>query len=272
MPRFKASDGTSLYYEDEGEGLPLLCLPGLTRTMRDFDFVAPHLSHMRLIRLDYRGRGLSDWADPSTYTPLSESRDVVELMDHLALPKAAILGTSRGGLIAMTLAATAKSRLLGVALNDVGPELARHGLEKIAQVIGKKPAFKDFDSLLNVWPDLAQGFDNVPTSRFREEISRLFTQGDTGLELTYDPALREGVVAALDSELPDLWPLFEALSELPLAALRGANSTLLSADTFAKMRAMRPDMIAAVVPDRGHVPYLDEPAALDALLQWTKRL
>ncbi|WP_438991462.1 alpha/beta fold hydrolase [Lentibacter sp.] len=272
MPKFQTSDRLSLHYEDEGAGTPLLCLSGLTRNARDFDFVAPHLSHMRLIRLDYRGRGLSDWADPSTYTPLIESRDVLELMDHLALPQAAILGTSRGGLIAMTLAATAKPRLLGVALNDVGPELAREGLEKIAQVIGKKPAFKDFDSLLKVWPDLAQGFNNVPTSRFREEISRLFTQGDTGLELTYDPALQEGVLAALVADLPDLWPLFEALTGLPLCALRGANSNLLSDSTFAQMRALRPDMIAAVVPDRGHVPYLDEPAALDALLQWTKRL
>ncbi|MFY9319279.1 alpha/beta fold hydrolase [Lentibacter algarum] len=272
MPKFQTSDGLSLYYEDEGVGTPLLCLSGLTRTVRDFDFVAPHLAHMRLVRLDYRGRGLSDWADPSTYTPLIEGRDVLELMDHLALSQAAVLGTSRGGLIAMTLSAIAKPRLLGVALNDVGPELARQGLEKIALVIGKKPNFKDFDSLLKVWPDLAQGFDNVPTIRFREEISRLFTQGNTGLELNYDPALRQGVLAALDADLPDLWPLFEALSDLPICALRGANSNLLSQTTFAHMRERRPDMIAAVVPDRGHVPYLDEPAALEALLQWTKRL
>lgn len=272
MPKFQTSDNLSLHYEDEGAGTPLLCLAGLTRNSRDFDFVAPHLSHMRLIRLDYRGRGQSDWADPGTYTPLIESRDVLELMDHLALPQAAILGTSRGGLIAMTLAATAKPRLLGVALNDVGPELARKGLEKIGDVIGKKPAFKTFEALLKVWPDLVQGFDNVPTSRFREEISRLFTLGDTGLELTYDPTLREGILAALDADLPDLWPLFGALSDLPLCALRGANSNLLSEATFAKMRALRPDMIAAVVPDRGHVPYLDEPAALEALLKWTKTL
>ena len=272
MPKFQTSDGLSLYYEDEGVGTPLLCLSGLTRTVRDFDFVAPHLAHMRLVRLDYRGRGLSDWADPSTYTPLIEGRDVLELMDHLALSQAAVLGTSRGGLIAMTLSAIAKPRLLGVALNDVGPELARQGLEKIALVIGKKPNFKNFDSLLKVWPDLAQGFDNVPTIRFREEISRLFTQGDTGLELNYDPALRQGVLAALDADLPDLWPLFEALSDLPICALRGANSNLLSETTFSQMRERCPNMIAAVVPDRGHVPYLDEPAALEALLQWTKRL
>lgn len=272
MPRFQTSDGLSLHYTDEGTGTPLLCLAGLTRDGRDFDFVAPHLPDLRLIRLDYRGRGKSDWGPQDSYTPLVEARDVLELLDHLALPKAAILGTSRGGLVAMMIAAMAKDRLLGVALNDVGPELNRKGLEKIAAYIGKKPAFRSFEALLEVWPDLAYGFDNVPTGRFREEITRLYTQGDETLELTYDPALRAGLLAALDDELPDLWPLFEALEGIPLCALRGHNSPLLTEISFAKMKAIHPDMITAVVPDRGHVPYLDEPEALAALLDWIDRL
>ncbi|TNF64092.1 MAG: alpha/beta hydrolase, partial [Rhodobacteraceae bacterium] len=62
MPHFTSSDGLKLWYEDEGEGLPVLCLSGLTRTTRDFDYVAPHLADCRMIRMDYRGRGKSDWA------------------------------------------------------------------------------------------------------------------------------------------------------------------------------------------------------------------
>ncbi|RFP86846.1 alpha/beta hydrolase [Rhodobacteraceae bacterium 63075] len=272
MPFFTNSDGLSLHYYDEGDGTPLLCLAGLTRNGRDFDFVAPHLSGMRLIRHDYRGRGESDWADPESYTPLVESRDVLELLDHLELDKIAILGTSRGGLIAMTLAATAKDRLLGVALNDVGPELNRAALQRIGDYIGRKPSHKSYDALLKVWPDLAQGFDKVPLSRFREEIVRQYREGDNGLELTYDPALRAGVEAALEAEMPDLWPLFDALEGLPLCAIRGANSALLTQETFARMKERRPDMITAEVPDRGHVPYLDEPAALEALHAWTALL
>jgi len=272
MPRFQTSDGLSLHYSDEGKGTPLLCLAGLTRDGRDFDFIAPHLPELRLIRLDYRGRGKSDWGPKDSYTPLVEARDVLELLDHLALPKTAILGTSRGGLIAMTLAVMAKDRLLGVALNDVGPELNRRGLEKIATYIGKKPAFKSYDALLEVWPDLAYGFNNVPMSRFREEITRLYTQGDKTLELTYDPALRTGVMEALEAEMPDLWPFFEALGGIPLCALRGQNSTLLTESSFAKMKSMHPEMITAEVADRGHVPYLDEPEALTALLKWIEKL
>ena len=61
MARFTTSDGLSLHYTDEGSGLPILCLAGLTRTGADFDYLAPHLSDHRLIRMDYRGRGRSDF-------------------------------------------------------------------------------------------------------------------------------------------------------------------------------------------------------------------
>jgi len=128
MPHFTTSDGLSLHYTDEGAGLPLLCLSGLTRDGRDFDYVAPHLDQVRLIRMDYRGRGQSEWGDHSQYTIPVEARDAVELLDHLGLESAAVLGTSRGGLIAMLLAATARDRLTGVALNDIGPEIAPAGL------------------------------------------------------------------------------------------------------------------------------------------------
>ena len=108
MPDFRSEDGLKLYYSDEGEGLPVLALAGLTRNSSDFDYLDQALEGFRLIRLDSRGRGRSDWADPSTYTVLQESRDAMALLDHLEIEKAAIIGTSRGGLIAMTIAATAK--------------------------------------------------------------------------------------------------------------------------------------------------------------------
>ncbi|WP_322866331.1 alpha/beta fold hydrolase [Aquicoccus sp. G2-2] len=277
MPQFTTSDGLSLFYTDEGTGTPLLCLAGLTRDHRDFDFVAPHLHSpafpdLRLIRLDYRGRGASDWADPSTYTIPIEARDTLELLDHLGLESAAILGTSRGGLIAMTLAALAKPRLRGVALNDVGPELDPAGLANIATVIGRNPSAKSYAALLAAWPGIMQSFSNVPENRFAEEIARLYNETPTGLEITYDPKLRDAVLAAGEDPMPDLWPLFDALEGLPLCTLRAEHSNILPASTFAEMRHRRPDMIAAEIPDRGHVPYLDEPASLAALAKWSALL
>jgi len=272
MPRFATNDGVSLHYLDEGDGLALLCLAGLTRDTQDFDYVAPYLDGVRLIRLDYRGRGQSDWGDPKTYTIAQEGRDAIALLDHLGLEKAAILGTSRGGLIAMGLAATVRDRLIGVALNDIGPEIAPAGLEAIKNYLGRNPSWTTLDEAVEKRAGVMAGFDNVPESRWREEVQHLYQVTPDGLKITYDPALRGAVLDAGAQPVPDLWPVFDALSGLPLCAIRGANSDLLSAETFAEMRRRRPDMIATEVPDRGHIPFLDEPQALDALQRWLKML
>jgi pimeloyl-ACP methyl ester carboxylesterase len=272
MPRFTTSDGLSLYYTDQGEGLPLLCLAGLTRDGRDFEFVAPHLAGLRLITLDYRGRGQSDWGDPSTYQIPVEGRDAMELLDHLGIDMAAVLGTSRGGLIAMVLAATAKDRLLGVALNDIGPEIAPEGLEVIKNYLGRPPALKTHAEMAEARARLLAGFPNVPAERWLREAQILFNETEAGLELTYDPKLREAVLEGGAQPSPDLWPLFDALSGVPLACIRGANSDLLSPATFAEMKRRRPDMVAVEVPDRGHIPFLDEPESLSALKRWLDML
>ena len=140
MPFFRARDGAKLHFTDEGNGLPVIALAGLTRNGSDFDYVAPHLSNVRLIRLDYRGRGRSPWTGTATYTIPVEAGDTIALMDHLGLDRAAILGTSRGGLIGMVLAAMARPRLSGVALVDVGPELAPEGLDVIRGYLGRNPS------------------------------------------------------------------------------------------------------------------------------------
>ena len=271
MPRFTTSDGLSLHYSDEGQGLPVLALAGLTRNGSDFDYVAPHLKGVRLIRLDYRGRGNSDWADDwATYSIPIEARDAVELLDHLAIDRAAILGTSRGGLIAMVLAATVKDRLLGIALNDIGPALDTAGLDVIKTYIGQNPVWKTHAEAAAERPAAMAGFANVPAERWLAEVRKLYVETPDGLTLTYDPKLRDAVLAAASELAPDLWPLFDLMQGLPLACIRGANSDLLSRDTLLQMQARRPDMIAATVPDRGHIPFLDEPEALDALTKWLK--
>lgn len=258
---FLAEDGARLAYRDQGEGLPLLCLPGLTRGMADFDYLVPHLPPLRLIRMDYRGRGASDWTAASTYTIEQEGRDVLRLLDHLGVERAAILGTSRGGLIGMVLGAVARHRVMGLILNDVGPEIAREGLHRIFDYVGRNPAGKThqgFAELLSRSP----GFAGVPMSRWLEEARKHAIQTPEGLRIPYDPALRDSFLAAFDGPPVDLWPLFDALQGLPLALIRGANSDLLTPGTVAEMRARRPDMGFAEVPDRAHIPFLDEPEAV----------
>jgi pimeloyl-ACP methyl ester carboxylesterase len=271
MPSFTSADGLTLHYTDEGEGLPVIALAGLTRNGADFDHVAPHLP-VRLIRPDYRGRGQSDWADPATYTIPQEAADVLVLMDHLGLEKAAILGTSRGGLIAMMLAATAKDRLLGVALNDIGPEIAAKGLDVIKDYIGRNPAQKTYAEAAEARAKLWTHFTGVPRERWLAEVQAHYRQTPDGLLIRYDPKLRDAVLASGAQPTPDLWPLFDALADLPLALIRGANSDLLTQATADEMSRRRPDMIRADIAGRGHVPFLDEPDAVDALHQWLEKL
>lgn len=272
MPRFASFDGTMLHYDDAGDGLPILCLPGLTRNGTDFDYVAPYLRDVRLIRLDLRGRGRSDRADPATYTIATEAQDVLALLDHLGLARAAILGTSRGGLIAMVLAALAKDRLMGVCLNDIGPELDPGGLAVIREYIGKDPGLRDLAAAVTARAAMYPEFHGVPESRWKEEAGRHYVETPQGLSINYDPALAQTFRESEGADAPDLWPLFDALEGLPLALIRGANSNLLTAGTAERMKARRPDMIYAEVPGRGHVPFLDEPEALAAIRAWIGRL
>jgi len=272
MPRITATDGVTLHYEVAGEGLPVLALSGLTRNARDFDHVAPFLEGVRLIRMDYRGRGLSDWAPPETYTIPQEAADAVALLDHLGLERAAILGTSRGGLIGMGLAAQMPERLLGLFLNDIGPVIDERGMAKIRGYIGVQPGFASYAEAAEARARTWTEFTGVPMARWLAEVRAQYEETPEGLRLRYDPALRETVVPSDEAPLPDLWPLFEATAAMPLALVRGAASDLLTRATADEMARRAPNMIRAEIPGRGHVPFLDEPEALRVLGAWLKEM
>ena len=269
---FTTPDGARLAYADHGTGLPLLCLAGLTRSMADFDYLMPHLPPLRVIRMDYRGRGASDWTGADTYTVPQEAKDALALMDHLGIDRFAILGTSRGGLIGMLLAAMAKPRLLGLCLNDVGPVIDPVGLDRIFAYVGRDPAQKNHAALAEAYANFLPGFANVPPGRWLSEAQNHALETAGGLKIPYDPALRDAFLKAFDGPPVDLWPLFDALAGLPVALIRGDNSDLLSPDTANEMRRRRPDMIFASVSDRAHIPFLDEPESLTALRAFLKAL
>lgn len=267
--RFSAADGTRLAYRDDGRGKVLLALAGLTRDGRDFDYLARHLPDVRLIRLDSRGRGGSDRADPETYTVAQEARDALALLDHLRIGRAAMMiGSSRGGLLGMSMVALAPERVVGLCFNDVGPVLQRDGLMRIGTYMGVKPAVATLAEAADRMAAANPGFQNVPPLRWEEEAVRHYVQTPDGLALPYDPALRISFDRAMAAALPELWPLFDACAGIPLALIRGANSDVLARATADAMQARRPDLIRAELPGRGHVPFLDEPEALAAIRRW----
>ena len=259
-------DGLRLRAVEWGQGarLPLLCLPGLVRTSGDFAGVAArHGAGRRVVALDYVGRGGSERArSPSRYAPPAMLRDVMDACAALHVHRAVVLGTSFGGLLAMALGAARPGMLAGVVLNDVGPELGREGAGFVRHYVGDDPALPDLEAtaahVRRVLPDLSLHSE----TDWRDFARLTFAPGPDG---RWRPLWDTRIARTLGGKLPDLWPLFGALSHVPVLLVHGGRSKLLLAETVARMRAARPDMAVATVPGSGHAPTLAEPEAVAAL-------
>ena len=268
-----AKDGLRLHALDYGDRhsprLPIVCLPGLTRTVEDFAVLAAALANdRRVLSLDYRGRGRSDYdPNPDHYAIAVESADVVTVMAALDAIPAIVVGTSRGGLIAMTLAAEKSELLAGVVLNDIGPVVDIEGVIRIKGYVGQlqhPTSYQEAAEFLrrstgNQFPKLGAADWLAAAKRgWREEAGRLVS--------TYDPALANTFQGFdPDKPFPTLWPQFDAMAQVPLMVVRGANSDILSGATVVAMRKRRPDMEVLVVPDQGHAPLLAETDSIRAI-------
>lgn len=273
-----APDGLSLHVRCYGAAmetphLPVLCLPGLTRNEADFAPLARHLSAdatrpRRVFALDSRGRGRSGY-DPDwrNYNPAVELADVIAVMDALALERAAFVGTSRGGILTMLMAAVQPARIAGAVLNDIGPVIEPAGLMRIKDYVGKMPQPKDMAEGAAILRDLfGAQFPNLSESDWLVWADRNWRQGPGGLVARYDPALAEMLKDLTpDQPLPDLWAQFELLPQVPLMVVRGGLSDILAAETVDAMRDRRPDLECVDIPDQGHAPLLAEAPILDQL-------
>ena len=270
--RFTAQDGLTLFYREYGDpaapAVPLLCLPGLTRNSKDFDALALRYgSTRRVVCPDYRGRGLSAYdPDYRNYAPRTHLSDLLDLFAVAGLGEAIVIGTSAGGILAMALAVARPACLRGVVLNDIGPEVASAGRERIANYIGAAETPRDWAAAAAYCRDAWGPARPDGTQADWERIARqTFVADESGvLRLDYDlgvgRALKEsGGVPA------DAWRWFGALGRIPTLAIRGESSDVLSPATFERMAEIKPDLIRLTVPRRGHAPDLSEPECQQAI-------
>jgi pimeloyl-ACP methyl ester carboxylesterase len=262
-----AWDGLSICVREWSSGdrlPPVLCLPGLARTGADFETLAPSISqNRRVIAIDYPGRGDSGrTGDVERYTPEACARDVMDVCAALAVHQAVAVGTSFGGLLAMGLAAARPGLIRAAILNDIGPDIGAEGAEFVRDFVGIDPAM---DSLATC---IAYLRSNLPPLSLHTDSA-----WQRMAELTYQPGpdgrfhpvwdIRIGQL--LNRPPPDLWPLFGALSHVPVLLVRGEVSNILLAGTVTRMLAERPDMRVVSLPGIGHAPILNEPPALAAI-------
>jgi pimeloyl-ACP methyl ester carboxylesterase len=277
-----AQDGLRLHVREYGSrttsGLPAVCLPGLSRTVSDFDALAPALAYgrspRRVIAIDSRGRGQSDYdKNPDNYNVVTELGDVLTILSELGIARAIFVGSSRGGILTMLLAATQPAIIAGAVLHDIGPVIEPKGLARIKSYIGKLPQPHNFaeggDILGRLFGD---HFPKLTADDWTAAARRTWKLVDGALVPTYDVRLAQ-TLAEVDvaQPLPAMWAEFDALARVPVLVIRGANSDLLSAETVAKMKEHDPAMEIIEVPDQGHVPVLTGDELLNAIVAFAAK-
>ena len=209
----------------------------------------------KVIAFDYRGRGQSAY-DPeiTNYNVGVEAGDILAGLAALGIEEAAFIGTSRGGLIIHVLGAMRPAVLKAIVLNDIGPVIEADGLAHIRSYLDPSPRPKTHAEALNTQRGAHGGaFPALTDADWERMVSALYRETDQGLVPDFDPRLVE-TVAGLDpaQKLPALWPQFEALAAIPMLAIRGANSRLLSVETLEEMRKRHPDIETITVEGQGH--------------------
>ena len=264
-----AQDGLRLHVREYGArtapGLPVVCLPGLARTVADFDVLAPTLANdapqtRRVIAIDSRGRGQSEHdSNPENYNLMVELADVVTVLTALGVDPAVFIGSSRGGLITLLMGVAHPTAVAGAVLHDIGPVIEPKGLARIKSYVGKLPQPRNFEEGSEVLRRLFYAqFPKFTAAQWLGAAQRTWQIQDGKLTAAYDVRLAR-TLASIDIErpLPPLWNEFDALSRVPLLVIRGANSDILSAETVTAMAVRHPGMETIEIEDQGHVPLLE---------------
>lgn len=271
-------------YTDWGDlGNPhvVLCVHGLARNSRDFDFFAASLaSDCRVVCMDVAGRGESEWLErKSDYRFSTYQDDAAAMLARASAPASSLLGklfhkkqprldwigTSMGGLIGMFLAAKRGSPIRRLVLNDVGALIPWSALFRMKGYITRGRRFKGVAEIEAYVREVCAPFGPLTDSQWRHLALHSAERGADGhYHLRYDPSIGEGLHGHIDPEFPigpdllrgiDLWNVWSKL-ECPTLVLRGAQSEVLLKRTLDEMRERKPDLEVVEFAGVGHAPAL----------------
>ena len=246
----------------------LICVHGLTRCGRDFDFLAGALAEeYRVVCPDVVGRGRSDWLKNKVLYGIAQyAADMVTLVARLDVEQVHWIGTSMGGLIGMALAAQENSPITRLVLNDVGPVVTAVSLARIAEYVGNDPRFDTLEQAETFVRFVSATFGRFSDAQWRhltEHVVR--TAADGKIEFRYDPGISEPFRQAMgEGKDIELWPYYDAI-RCPTLVIRGALSDLLLSETVMQMASRGPRAQTAEIPDVGHAPMLMEPGQVEVV-------
>jgi pimeloyl-ACP methyl ester carboxylesterase len=237
----------------------LVCVHGLTRCGRDFDFLAQAMAdRYRVVCPDVVGRGRSGWLrDKTYYTVPQYCADMVTLLARLDVETVHWVGTSMGGLIGMALAAQEKTPISRLVLNDVGPVLTAASVARIGEYVGRAPRFASIEEAETFVRFVSMPFGALSDAEWRHlTVHALRPLPDGGFEMAYDPGIAEPFRQAMgDGKDVEVWPIYDAV-KCPTLLLRGAQSDLLSSETARQMMERGPRAKVVEVSGVGHAPML----------------
>ena len=226
--------------------------------------------------MDFRGRGQSTYAaDPMTYRPDVELQDTLGFLSMLEVDRVAVLGTSRGGIVGMLMAAFARAHLAGLMLNDIGCELQTDGLLRIKDYVANPVCYKTWEAVAHAMATGARGFADVSPSQWQAVAKRIYVETADGICPSHDPRLADTIPSDDDirsGKVAELWSALPALHDVPFALLRGEGSDLLAVATVDRMQREAPGLVASTIARRGHVPFLDEPESIAAIQVWLEQV
>jgi pimeloyl-ACP methyl ester carboxylesterase len=258
----------ALHYLEWGEVAtpPIVCVHGYTGSADAFNALARRLQdRYHILAPDVRGHGESAWSPAGAYRYEDQAGDLAEFARQLGLDKFVLIGTSMGGIIAMTYAAAHAEQLSGLVLNDIGPD-AEAGTQRITQMVGSRP--NEFATLEEAMAYRAAA-SPILAARSPEDqhelalgVLRQRPDGKWGWKM--DPAYIRQRVERGPPVRPLLWPVLQAVA-CPTLVVWGAESDVLSETQARRMVDVLPRGELVRVPGIGHSPTLVEPVVLAAL-------